>query len=156
MPGNRHTEGEGNHSLPQILESAHSATCQKHIQSFITQLVYKYDLLVQGMLSWEFTRKSGSDGWRWRKGGGQGESVTTERKEQMPMKKGRRMDMWGKDCVEQSSIDEGVAAGDGEDRVQPPRSWRKQSKSDMMWTTTVLLLLLPHLLSSTVCMICMS
>lgn len=36
MPANRDTEGEGNHSLPQILESAHSATCQKHIQTFIT------------------------------------------------------------------------------------------------------------------------
>lgn len=59
------------------------------------------------MLSWEFTRKGGSDVKRCRQ---------TERGRKVQMLKGRRMHIrgWrGADSVEKWSINEGVAAGDG-------------------------------------------
>lgn len=79
-----HSEGGGNHSSPQT-RNQHIQLPVRNISRLISpRHFYNIALLSRGMLSWEITRKSGSDGWRWRQSERQQgrKSVTTETREQ--------------------------------------------------------------------------
>lgn len=141
--------------------------CQEHMQSFFfffisspfTNLTFSHMLL---MLSWEFTRRGGSD-WRREEEESEVWQVRGRRRRRKDFvdERGRRMDVWAEKSRVCGKYEPKWRSVSWWRRGQSsaPWSWRKSSQPDetgVMWTATVLLLLLPHLLSSAVCTACMS